>query len=244
MKDRYEFIKYWSDFILNETLKTHNIDFVIKNSSSELNLSHIKNDMEKDDNKINLTIYDFNKLHDIDIVFNYINSLLIDRNGWFPSKYILYNLKDMKNELIYDEVFLKDNYKKIKKAIITYESKYDIEVKLPNKLYHLSIQQYENNILKNGLCPKNKNKLTVTLDRIYVCKDVNDCYLLINKMKNEYAYKLSKNKFNKINHKWIIYEINTNNLNIKIYKDPNYIDKGFYIIDNISPDNIIIYDKE
>jgi hypothetical protein len=241
---RYEFIKTWSEYILNETLKTNNIDFVIKNSSSELNLSHIKNDMSKDNNKINLTIYNFNELHNLDVVFDYINSLMIDRNGWFPSKYILYNFQDIKNELIYDEKYLKTNHNKISKVIITYEARYDIEDELPHKLYHLSIQQYEKQILKNGLYPKCKNKQTLSLDRIYVCKNIDDCYLLINKMNNEYIYKISKNKLNTINYKWIIYEIDTNTLNIKLYKDPNYIDRGYYMFDNIPATRIKIFDKE
>ena len=105
----YKFIKIWSDFILNETLKTNDIDFVIKNVSSELNLSHIRNDMYKYNNKIEMIIYDFDELYNLDIIFDYINSLMIDRNGWFPSKYILYNISDMKNEFLYDEDFLKQN---------------------------------------------------------------------------------------------------------------------------------------
>ncbi|MCK9415294.1 hypothetical protein M0Q97_01395 [Candidatus Dojkabacteria bacterium] len=241
----YKYIKKWSNFIMNETLKTNYIDFVIKNVSSELNLSHIKNDMHKDNNRIELTLYNFYKLHNINIVLNYIDSLMIDRNGWFPSKYILYNLKNMKNELIYDDKYLKNNYKNIEKVIITYEPKYDIiEPNIPDKLYHLSIQEYKDNTLKYGLFPKSKNKQTKHLDRIFVCKYVDDCYLLIPRMLNNYTYTISKNKLNKINYKWIIYEIDTKDLNINLYKDPNYIDKGYYIIDNIKPEKIKIYDIE
>jgi len=51
------------------------------------------------------------------------------------------------------------------------------------------------------------------------------------------------NRRDNINDKWIIYEIYTDDLNIKIFKDPNYIN-GYYIIDNI-PNNIIkVIDKE
>ena len=35
---KYKFIKNWSDFIINETLKTTDIDFVIKNVNDEINL--------------------------------------------------------------------------------------------------------------------------------------------------------------------------------------------------------------
>jgi hypothetical protein len=241
----YKFIKTWSDFILNETLKTNCVDFVIKNVSTELNLSHIKNDMCKDGNKIELKIYDFFKLHNLDVVFDYINSLMIDGNGWFPSRYILYNLKGIKNELIYNEDYLKYNQKFLKEVIIIYEPKYDIvENNKPEKLYHLSIQEFKDGVLKNGLLPKSKNKQTKHLDRIYVCKYINDCYFLIPKMRNTYTYNVFKNNLNNINYKWIIYEIDIKGLDVILYKDPNYTDKGYYIIDNIKPETIKISDLE
>ena len=48
---------------------------------------------------------------------------------------------------------------------------------------------------------------------------------------------------NKINSKYIIYKIDTNNLNIKLYKDPNY-NNGYYSINNIPATNISVFDKE
>jgi hypothetical protein len=62
-------------------------------------------------------------------------------------------------------------------------------------------------------------------------------------MKYDYVKRKNINKLNKINTDWIIYEIDTKNIE-KLYKDPNYIDKGYYIVDNINPKDIIIYDKE
>ena len=52
-----------------------------------------------------------------------------------------------------------------------------------------------------------------------------------------------KSSLNKINDKWIIYEIDTKGLDIKLYKDPNY-SNGYYVVDNIYHSNIKIYEKE
>jgi hypothetical protein len=42
----------------------------------------------------------------------------------------------------------------------------------------------------------------------------------------------------------MIYEITTTGLNLKLYKDPNYMDKGFYLLGNVPPTNIKIIKKE
>jgi hypothetical protein len=234
---KYKFINKWSDFILNETLKTNDIDFVLKNVDNELSLLGFNFSINKNDNTIELTINEFYSLQNINTIFDYINSLFIDRNGWFPSKYKLINLSGSKNTLQYDEEYLINNKNHLKTVNIIYEPKYDIEVNIPEKLYHLSIQNHNLKIIKNGLIPKSKNKISKHLDRIYVCRDYEDCYKLIPRMKINYINSKIPNT------KWIIYDIDTHNLNIKLYKDPNY-SNGYYIIDNIPPDNIKIFDKE
>ena len=238
---KYEFIKKWSDFILNETLKTNDIDIVIKQVESDIRLSGIECNVSKDDTKIELELLNFNDLIELQVMFDYLNSLFIDRNGWFPSKMKLFNNKS-NNTLKYDENYLFNNQKTLNKITITYEPKFDKIVDIPNKLYHLSIQEYTDKILKNGLIPKSKNKKTIHLDRIYLCSNPEDCYHLIPNMKYDYVKRKNINKLNKINTDWIIYEIDTKNIE-KLYKDPNYIDKGYYIVDNINPKDIIIYDE-
>ena len=234
---KYKFINKWSDFILNETLKTNNIDFVLKNVNSELSLLGFNFSISKNNNTIELTINEFYSIQNVNIIFDYINSLFIDRNGWFPSKYTLINLSGNKNTLQYDEDYLINNKKQLKTIKISYEPKYDMETNIPEKLYHLSIQHYNEKIIKNGLIPKSKNKISKHLDRIYVCKYSDDCYKLIPRMKINYINSKIPNT------KWIIFEIDTQNLNIKLYNDPNY-NNGYYVIDNISPDKIKIFDKE
>jgi hypothetical protein len=240
---RYEFITKWSQFILNETLKTNDIDFVVKNVEDEIRLSGINCNVFKNDNKIELEIFNFNELKVIDSMLLYLDSLFIDRNGWFPSKMKLFDIDNIDNTLKYDEDYLIDKYHLLNKIIITYEAKYDVVINTPNKLYHLSIQEYKDKILKNGLIPKAKNKRTIHLDRIYLCSVPEDCYKLIFNMKYDYDKRKNLNNKDKINTDWIIYEIDAKNIE-KIYKDPNYIDKGYYLVDNINPKDISIYDEE
>ena len=110
-------------------------------------------------------------------------------------------------------------------------------------MYHLSIQNFENDIIKKGLIPKSKSKISKHLDRIYLCDDVDACYKLISQMKVDYMIKKSKNQKYDINYKWIIFEIDMKDLELNIYDDPNYLN-GFFIVDNINPSKISIYDKE
>jgi hypothetical protein len=109
-------------------------------------------------------------------------------------------------------------------------------------LYHLTIQHYISNIEEFGLIPKSSSKLTYHPSRIYVCKDINDCKKLISRIKflllNDSIDKPKSNK--QIN--WCIFKINLNN-EIKLYKDPNY-NVGYFILDNIHPNNLELIEKE
>ena len=158
----------------------------------------------------------------------------------------LENIVGMKNDLPYDEYFLVDKKKYLRTVEIIYESKFDLEVDKPDNLYHLTIQSYKDKILKHGLIPKGKSKLTRHLDRIYVCDSIDNCKTLIPKMKVYYDMlkdrDLTSGKKSKRNTKWIIFKIN-NNLNMKLYKDPNY-PHGYYITENISNKNITIIEEE
>lgn len=237
----------YSEFMLNETLKTHDINLTYNNVNRELSLLRINFTINININKIEITLLDFRFLRNIKIYLDVINNLLIDRHGWFPSEMEITNTSTLKTLLPYDEEALLDNKNNIyyQDVKITYEAKYDTLVKTPNKLYHLSIQEYEKNTVKNGLVPKSKSKLSKHLDRIYLCSDVKDCYNLIPKMNFIYGMRKYTDKINKINTKWIIYEISSKKLDLKLYIDPNYPNStAVYTIDNISSSNLTIYDKE
>lgn len=236
-------INKYSEFILNETLKTHDIDITLSNVNKELSLMRIYNFeiLKHENNTFSIKLNNFTYIFNIKTYIDYINSLIIDRHGWFPSIMNVKYLSGVIKNFPYDEDFLINTVQYLDSVEITYEAKYDLNINdIPKKLYHLSIQEYENDILKKGLIPKSKSKLSKHLDRIYLTSNLSDCYNLINKMTLFYKIKITPK--NKINFKWIIFEIDNDDLNINFYKDPN--SNGYYIIDNISPKNIKIIDKE
>jgi len=239
----------FNTYLLNETLKTYDINLTADKARNEINLQRINADVNINDNKINIKINDIMYNHAFGLCLDVINVMMINWFGWFPSKMVMVNWMNMINTKMYDEEFLLNIYKNLKSVEITYESKYDLEDNIPNKLYHLSIQQFETKISKNGLIPKAGNKLTKYFERIYVCKNIDDCKKLIPRMKLSFNDKKLNNKKLKLNDKWVIYEINTNLSNkpndfkLKLFKDPNY-PFGYYIIDNIPPQNMKIVDKE
>jgi len=241
------YITTYSEFMLNETLKTHDINLTLNNVNRELSLLRINFKLNINNNKIEITLLGFRYLRDIKSYLDVVNSLLIDRHGWFPSEMEIINTSSLKIISPYDESILlnSDNNLYYQDVKIIYEAKYDTLKKTPNKLYHLSIQEYETNIIKNGLFPKSKSKLSKHLDRIYLCSDAKDCYNLIPKMNFIYGMGKFNNKKSKINTKWIIYEIDSKKLDLNLYIDPNYTNStAVYTIDNIPSGNLTIYDKE
>lgn len=111
-------------------------------------------------------------------------------------------------------------------GLITLEPKYDMEVNIPDKIYHSTIESHLNRIKKIGLIPKSKNKLTIHPDRIYFSTSLKDAKL--------FAKYLSE-KYDEIGY---IIEISTKNIINKFYSDINFRRSGSYTLNNISPKNI------
>jgi hypothetical protein len=247
-------IKYFKDYIesINEGLiKTYPGNIVAKNLENILLGLNLKFNVEylNDFNKIKLTFYFFNSIpiQNLDDLFDVINSSVINRGGWFPSQMNITNIHGMENKLKYNMEDLFLNHRVYNKVEIIYDSKFDEDIlDIPKKLYHLSIGEYKNKILKFGLSSKSKNKLSSHLDRIYLCLNIEDCKYLITRMKLYYSEEKSFNIYNKENKKYeknskpIIFEIdNSDSFIKKLYKDPNY-ENGFYTLENIKPDKISI----
>lgn len=231
------------DFISEGLIKTHPYNIVLNKvdflpNNLIYNIKHTKYD-----NLINFEILYFNKLSDISKTFDAIESYFINMMGWFPSTMIINNLSGMSNSMQYNRDYLIKNMNFLDKVNIIFDSKFDIETNIPNKLYHLSIQEFEKSILKSGISPKSKSKISYHDSRIYLCKNILGCKDLIPKMKMIYSQQKWSNPKSKINDKWIIYEIDTAGLDMKLYFDPNYIG-GYYTLSNISTKNIKIIDRE
>jgi hypothetical protein len=231
------------DFISEGLIKTQPYNIVLNKvnflpNNLIYNIKHTKSD-----NLINFQIFYFNKLSDISKTFDAIESYFINMMGWFPSTMIINSLSGMSNSIQYNRDYLIKNMDFLDKVNIIFESKFDIETNIPNKLYHLSIQEFEKSILKSGISPKSKSKISYHDSRIYLCKHILGCKDLIPKMIMIYSQQKWSNPKSKINDKWIIYEIDTTRLDMKLYSDPNYIG-GYYTLINIPSKSIKIIERE
>lgn len=231
------------DFISEGIIQTHPYNIVLNKvnflpNNIIYNINHTKYD-----NLIHFEILYFNKLSDISNTFDTIESYFINMMGWFPSTMIINTLSGMSNSLQYNRDYLINNMNFLDKVNIIFESKFDVETNIPNKLYHLSIQEFEKSILKSGISPKSKSKISYHDSRIYLCKNISGCKFLIPKMKMIYNQQKWTNPKSKINDKWIIYEIDTDGLDMKLYSDPKYI-SGYYTLINIPSKSIKIIERE
>jgi len=110
---------------------------------------------------------------------------------------------------------------------IVIEAKFDSIVNVPPFLYHATLSKNNNSISKVGLIPRSNNKKTTHPDRIYVTKDL------------KIANILGKDLFKDVTSTDIsIWEIDTNGLDMRLYKDINFIKYGFYTLSNIPPNNL------
>jgi len=243
---------------LNEGLiKTYDIDKTTKDIDRIIlshNLNYSLNILNN--NTFKIDIFDLDKIKYLKLTLDDILSRLFNLYGWFPSKLISTSANGYTNNDRFSLDYILNPNNKVINISITFESKYDkIDIDIPEKLYHLSIQQYEKDILQKGIILKGKSKLTShDYDgRIYLCKNISHCKNLINSMtifyskeKDSILYSGKNNK--KIYNKkttWVIYEIDTEIGNIKtLYQDPNYPNFGYYYLNNIRKEAIKIIEKE
>lgn len=242
---------------LNEGLiKTYDIDKTIKYMSHQLNLINVEHDFIKNDNNtFDLKLINFRYIDNsiVDDVIKVILINILNSFGWFPSLMEIESLLGSNRKRIYSKEFLLSNKKDIQSVTIRFESKFDKNTIIPDKLYHLTIKEYAKKIEKYGISPKAKSKLTKHDydDRIYVCSNLEDCKKLINRMKIFYTEEFFNKSYDDKNTKfkkdieWIIYEIDAKEAKIdKMYDDPNYYGKGYYVLNHINPECLKIADKE
>jgi hypothetical protein len=184
---------------------------------------HIK--VNYKDNKFNLThIFNLNYIEakrELDDILQITNNL-----GWFPSY-----MSSMSNQKFKESKFSIEDFEKfITDSFISinfsFEAKYDIsEERYPRILYHVCDAIHVDKILKQGLVPRSRSKKAFHPERVYLVKTLDNAY--------EMGTELNRNNTNK---EWAILEIDTATLDyLKLFRDPNYINKGFYTLNNISP---------
>lgn len=212
---------------------THDITRYSSVITDFLSQLKIKYDINiKDKLEFELTIH--LNLLPIEFPYNDVVSMINHRCyvlGYFPSYYWITLKNGIKNE--FKEIInLTDNTKDV---CIKFEAKYEDglytnNVYCPDKLYHLSYQDYKNKIIKNGLYPKSKNRLSVHPDRIYLFKDIDKYIDLL------YSLKFS-DKINNISKDYILLEIDCRKYPLILHTDPNYR-VGYFTYDHINPVDI------
>lgn len=169
--------------------------------------------------------------------------------GYYVSQYIFDNIT-LKSE----ESFLK-KMKNLNGELVKFEllceAKCDDSIKdIPDKIYHITLHENTENILKNGLIPYSGKKRGYHPERVYVCLNLSD----VNSLLKNITIMMNVNKeyyppkHNKKNETFIydLLEIDTTNLtsvgfdgkeyDVVFYNDEN--SAGVYTYDLIKPTHI------
>lgn len=228
---RMKYFNLFQDFnLLQEGLiKTHDSDKAIKYLLSNTTL--IKSDIwitntQNDTVKINIDI-SRRSMEDAEKIVNMLENVY----GWYLAK-INYDFYD--DEYDSDEI-KNPSYEYLDDILVDeddtitfiFEAKYDKEYKgSDTTLYHVTDKIYIDKIIKTGLIPKTKSKISVHPDRVYLMLTYKSIETLL------------ENPNINIDNP-VILEIDISDLDIKLYLDPN-MPEAVYTYSNIPPKNIKI----
>jgi len=155
------------------------------------------------------------KDRNIDYLITYMNNM-----GYFLSGF--YN----------NERFLGARYDGDDWTLIKFEAKFDMEyVIYGSHIYHVTDKKYIPKILKYGLIPKSKNKITSHPDRIYLTDKIESAKQIAIIFKNG-GFMVEP----------VLLKINLDKLHIKYMIDRQFPD-GFYTTQNIPPQNIEVLEN-
>jgi hypothetical protein len=162
----------------------------------------------------------------------------INNMGYFPSLIDLENENNLINRFKYD--FDKINNiimsRNIIQMILICEKKFDDIIEITHPIYHICRKQNVEKILRIGLCPKTKSRISSHPDRIYFCLNVKNCDDLIRKFNLNDLIKHQPEQ------NYDILEIDIpKSHNIIFRKDPNMIENGIYTYENIPKKYITKY---
>lgn len=212
--------------IIEGLIKTHPIQVAKKILDRKFAVDNLK---VKDDISTNRLILDITN-------FEHFNELLVLINnlGYFVSAIDLYtfgggfNYEKFSKDKLIEIMSKKKEYKKIELVL---EAKFDEQINVSSVLFHVTKKEKIGKIIKNGIVPKSYSKLTHHPDRVHVTSSIIDAKNFINMIKEKDEI-------------YIILGIKTDLVpNIKIYDDPNYKLRGYYILNNVPP-NALFFVKE
>lgn len=107
------------------------------------------------------------------------------------------------------------------------EPKYDYQVEIPKILYHITLSLNDSSILKRGLIPRSKSKLSYHPERIYLTDNLEAAKFFIQHLDEypESVYGVS------------LFEVDGSGID-KLYSDINLRNGGYYTLNNIKPEYI------
>lgn len=224
---------------LNEML-TSSVDFnVLKKQLNSLNLNFIDIKFKYNEDEYSISI---NKENLTPEAFQLIDDKL-KAMSWFMSVISIYDLESNEFKKVKPLDFKTNymsNYKKINRYLeITLEPKFDtvIDNSRIENLYHISFDLFHKNIMKQGLIPKNKNKLSEHPSRIYLLMNATDP-----EIKNLAQQLLDKYKNKKLVERVYVYKIKVGpKSNYKFMEDINLRDGGVYTNENILKHMLEVY---
>lgn len=220
--------KEFMEMIKEGLITTHNINLycgVIKRKLDNFEISH---DL-KIVNKLSFELTLKTNQKDIIEVINHLCFML----GYYPSIYYIQLNNNMENNYKnIDDIIFNKSIKNIK---IIYEANYDDglyknDVICPEKLYHLTPSKNWNSILKKGIYPKSKKRLSDHPERIYLFDNLDDYTILLKNIK--ISDSINGNHF-----KYDLIKIDSSNDKFILHIDPNYPD-GYFTYDTINPNLI------
>ena len=166
-------------------------------------------------------------LDDFNGIIKHIENFL----GYFPAHIVT---KTSNFKYTYEKA--EEVIKKQELAAVYFDAKYDVEIsedKLPPILYHISPSIHEEKILKIGLAPKSKNKLSKHPERIYLTFTPSAAIGL-----------LGNRPFKETASKFTLFLVDFEKLKttrvIRVFEDPMYYGKGCYTYENIPPKYLAI----
>ena len=167
--------------------------------------------------------------------------------GYFPSTFEFYDENDSLIDIVIykdidiysklgkkqsDEFFnnLNDKIEKSYFVQITIESKFNLKVIVPHKIYHVTKSVNLPSILKSGLIPKSNNEKAFHSERIYFGYNP----VMVVNLADQFDEKCE----------YVLLEINTNfNNPVIFYDDPDFSTFACYTNNNIPPSNIKVLRK-
>jgi hypothetical protein len=173
-----------------------------------------------------------------------LNRIMDNVGGWFHGASIAGSV--LKNKL---------DFINVTNGVVTlqYEPKHDIEMGVPDIIYHLTKQNKVDKIKRNGLTPRSSVDFFNFNDRVYFSTNKESLkdlalqkkYIELNKIAEKeksgsYKSKKQKDLETKEAGKFLILTVKPNfgRTITRFFKDPNFID-GYYTKENLKPSSII-----